>query len=172
MFGRFRKGAGPREPTGGERLEAAVRDALPEADSETIHVVTAMAGLLAAVAYADRTFSDEEVARVRHELGRIHGMTSAGLDAISAVLERHLVEFSTLEIPRCCRTLLDLADRELRVQILEALVTLGAADGSLSTSETNVLRLVTKGLGLSQHDYNEAQRHHRERIAAISPKNG
>ncbi|MFO7181319.1 MAG: TerB family tellurite resistance protein [Pseudomonadota bacterium] len=170
MFGRFRKSAAPREPTGGERLEAAVRNALPDADTETIHVVTAMAGLLAAVAYADRTFSDAELARVRQELGRIHGMTSAGLDAICSVLEQHLVEFSTLEIPRCCRTLLDLADRELRVEILEALVALGAADGSLSTPETNVLRLVTKSLGLSQQDYNEAQRHYRERIAAI-PKN-
>src|SRR3954471_17550002 len=104
MFGRWLRGE--REmapPSGADALRASVARHLPNIDAETVTVVTSMAGLLGAVAYADRDYSLAEEARVRQELGRVQGITQAGIDAICAVLREHIVEISTVQIPRYAR---------------------------------------------------------------------
>ena len=126
-----------------------------------------MVGLLGAVAYADRNYAPEEEAHVRQELGRVHGMTAQGIDAICTVLRQHVVELSTVAIPRFARALVELADEELRREVLSALVALAAADESISLQETNLLRQITKSLGLSQQDYLEAQQQHRQHLDSL-----
>ena len=74
---------------------------------------------------------------------------------------------STLERPRFTRALLELADRDLRYQVLGLLVDLAAADGTISLEEVNMLRSITTALGLTQHDYNELQTQHRERLRSL-----
>ena len=168
MFGRWFKRIG----SDGESDEArpllkAVKQQLPDVDQETVTVVSAVSGLLGAVAYADRDFSDDEVQQVRQELRRIHGMTSQGCEAIVSVLRKHIVEISTVQAPRYCRDLMELADRELRVEILQVLVDLAASDGEISLVEVNLLRQTTTALGLTQDDYNAAQRHHRDKLNSL-----
>ena len=158
MFGRWLKSASAApEPEGAEQFGSTVRAALGEADQETVEVVTAIAGLLGVVAYADREFSAEEQSRVREELIRIQGMSSEGVDAVCAALARHVREIAAVEAPRYSRVLRELADHELRIQVLEVLVALAAADSAITMAETNVLRQLTTSLGLSQQDYNAAQ---------------
>ena len=152
---------------GAEQIAAAVRAHLPSADDETVRVVTCIAGLLGTVAYADRDYSAAEEERVRAELARVHGMPAAGIDAIAEALRRHIVEVSTVQVQRYCRSLRELADRELRVELLEVLVDVAAADGEISHVEVNVLRQVTTALGLDQADYNAAQERHREKLRVL-----
>jgi uncharacterized tellurite resistance protein B-like protein len=167
MFGQWLRAERRTGRSGGGALQESVQRELPGADPETITVVTSMVGLLGAVAYADRDYSDEEEAHVRQELGRVHGMTEQGVDAICKVLREHVVELSTVEIPRFARALVELADDELRREVLGALVGLAAADESITLSETNLLRQITKSLGLSQQDYLEAQQRHREHLVSL-----
>jgi uncharacterized tellurite resistance protein B-like protein len=168
MFGRWLRGEETaNEASGADALRASVARELREADAETISVVTSMAGLLGAVAYADRHYSSAEEARVRHELGRVQGMTPAGIDAICKVLRDNIVEISTVQIPRYARTLVELADTELRREVLSALLDLAAADDSISVVETNLLRQITKSLGLSQQDYVALQARHRDQLEAL-----
>ncbi len=168
MFGRWLKGAAEtRAPEGAEQLKHVVAQQLPEADAESVLVVTAIAGLLGTVAYADRDYSAAEEQRVRQELERVHGMTRAGIDAICAALRQHIVEVSTVQAPRYSRLLVELADRELRVEVLEVMVELAAADGEISVAEVNLLRQVTTALGLTQADYNAAQQQHRDRLTVL-----
>src|SRR3954462_11477864 len=124
MFGRWLSTGRKQELTGMDALEAAVRGELAGAgaDPETIRVVSAMTGLLGAVAYADRNFSPAEEARLLVELGRIHGMTANGARAIAVTLQRHVLAVSSVGIPHYCRTLRELCDRELRLEVLEALL--------------------------------------------------
>ena len=170
MFGQWLRRE-RRAPTasGGGALRESVQRELPEADPETVTVVSSMVGLLGAVAYADRDYSSAEETHVRDELGRVHGMTARGIDAICTVLREHVVEISTVEIPRFARALVELADDELRREVLGALVALAAADESISLAETNLLRQITKSLGLSQQDYLEAQQKHRQHLSALKP---
>ncbi len=167
MFGRWLRGETTNETSGADALRASIARHLPGADPETITVVTSMAGLLGAVAYADRHYSPAEEARVRQELKRVHGMTQVGIDAICAVLREHIVELSTVQIPRYARALVELADVELRLQVLGALVDLAAVDASISVVETNLLRQITKSLGLSQTDYVELQARHRQHLDSL-----
>jgi uncharacterized tellurite resistance protein B-like protein len=167
MFGRWLATQRNPELTGAEALEAAVRRELPEADPETIQVVSAMTGLLGAVAYADRNFSGAEEERLLIELARIHGMTADGARAIAATLRKHVLAVSSVGIPHYCRALRELGDRELRLEVLEALLGLAAADGVIDQAEVNLVRQVTSSLGLSQDDYNEAQARHRGKLASL-----
>ena len=168
MFGRWLRGETETLPqSGGDALRESVARHLPGVDAETITVVTSMAGLLGAVAYADRDYSLAEEARVRQELGRVQGMTASGIDAICLALREHIVEISTVQIPRYARALVELGDVELRREVLSALLDLAAADDSISLVETNMLRQITKSLGLSQDDYLELQAKHRRQLDSL-----
>jgi uncharacterized tellurite resistance protein B-like protein len=171
MFGRWLRATAPDPvPQEAAALLSVVRAHLPDADDSTARVVSAMAGLIGTVAYADRDYTDQEERQLRSQLERIHGMTPAGVDAICGVLKRHIVEVATVQPPRYARDLLELADRELRLEILEVLVDVAASDGEISHVETNVLRQVTTSLGLEQRDYNSAQVRHRDKLASLKPK--
>ncbi len=167
MFGRWLSALAAEPEEAPTDLLSTIRTHLPAADDETVRVVAALSGLLAAVAYADRDYSDAEEAEVRAALGRVHGMTSAGVDAVSAALRRTLVAHVAVEVPRCTRTLRELGDTELRREVLDALVDLAAADGRITTPETNLLRQVTTALGLSQSDYNASQERHKDRLSVL-----
>ncbi|HYQ44289.1 MAG TPA: TerB family tellurite resistance protein [Polyangiaceae bacterium] len=165
MFGRWLKAlTGSEDLSAGGALRASIERELPGADPETISVVTSIAGLLGTVAYADRDYSAAEEARVRAELLRVQGMTESGVDAICKTLRTHIVEISAVETPRFTRALLELADEDLRREVLGAMVELAAADESITLAETNVLRQLTTSLGLSQQDYLELQQRHREHL--------
>jgi uncharacterized tellurite resistance protein B-like protein len=150
------------------QLTAAVRAQLREADSETVQIVAAISGLLACVAYSDRTLSGEERAHAREVLGRVHGMAQGGPDAICAVLERHTAELATINPQSYTRTLREHTDKQMRLEVLDVLLELAAADGEIAFSETQVLRRLTTALGLEQDDYNRAQARHRERLSKPS----
>jgi uncharacterized tellurite resistance protein B-like protein len=167
MFGRWLSALSPEPEKAPSELVSTIRKQLPGADEETVRVVGALAGLLAAVAYADRSYSDVEEAEVRAALGRVHGMSSTGADAVCDALKRTLVSHVAVEVPRCTRTLRELGDTELRREVLDALVDLAAADGRITTPETNLLRQVTTALGLSQSDYNASQERHRDRLSVL-----
>ena len=166
MFGRWLKAlSAGEEVSAGGALRASIERELPDADAETITVVTSIAGLLGTVAYADRDYSTTEEARVRAELLRVQGMTVSGVDAICKTLREHIIEISSVQTPRFARALVELADLDLRREVLGAMVELAAADESITLVETNMLRQLTKSLGLSQQDYLELQERHRQHLA-------
>jgi uncharacterized tellurite resistance protein B-like protein len=168
VFGKWLAKVRADEPTsGGTELAAVIRDHMPGADEESIRVVIAIAGLLAAVAYADRDYSAVEERRVRQELARVHGMTALGVDAIADALRRDIVGLTTVELPRSARTMVELADEELRLEVLEVLVEVAAADGHISHAESTLLRQITTSLGLTQDDYNRAQARHRDKLSVL-----
>jgi uncharacterized tellurite resistance protein B-like protein len=148
-------------------LERVVRAHLVGADDETVRIVCAVAGLLGAVAYADRDYSAVEETRIRQQLARVEGLPSAGVDAICEMLRERIVVVATVEAPVYSRELRELAGRELRVEVLDALVDLAAADDEITVDETNVLRQLATSLGLSQSDYNASQERHRDKLKIL-----
>jgi uncharacterized tellurite resistance protein B-like protein len=171
MFGRWLKSSSPPPVTASAGdLLTAIRQHLPDADAETVRVVTAIAGLIGTVAYADRSYTAEEEAHVCRELARVQGMTAEGIDAVCDLLRRHIVEIATVQVPRYARELRELGDLELRLQVLDVLVDVAASDGAITHLETNVLRQLTTSLGLTQQDYNAAQARHREKLSALKSR--
>jgi uncharacterized tellurite resistance protein B-like protein len=154
-------------PEGARGFAGAVRASLTGSDEETVRIVLAVAGLLGTVAYADRRYSAAEEQRIRQELERIHALTPTGVDAVCAALRQHIVEISTVEAPFYARELLLLTDRDLRLEVLDALVDLAAADDEITVLETNLLRLTATALGLTQDDYNACQMRHRDKLKVL-----
>lgn len=146
----------------GAQLSAAIRDAVPGADRGTVELITAVVGLLAAVAYADRTVSKEEATHLRAEIGRINGLDAQGIEAVAHVLENQALRLSTAYVPRFTRTLREEASEETRMEVLQALLGMAAADGSITFDEVAQLRNMTTALGLGQQHYNALQARHRD----------
>ena len=167
MIFRKRADRAPQPATGGARLQAIVAGYLPDADADTHALVTAIAGLLACVAYADREYHEAEQTHVREALSRVHCLPPAGVDAICTLLRERLVEIAASNPQQHTRSLRELAEPELRREVLDALVDLAAADHELSMAETELLRRTASAMGLTQDDYVAAQSRHRERLSVL-----
>lgn len=162
----WRRDSEANAPELSEQLLAIVGAQLPEADPATVRIVAAISGLLACVAFSDRELHDAERKHLREVLGRVHGMRAEGAEAICGLLERHLTQFTVVNPHSYTRGLRELADREMRLEVLDVLVDIGAADGELSFQETQMLRRLTGALGLDQSDYNTTQARHRDRLTS------
>ncbi len=167
IFRRKDKAAGPA-PHAQERLAEIVEQYLADADDATRRIVTAVAGLLAKVAYADGHYSVQEEATIQKELSRVHGLSQEGVDAICGLLADQISHVALLGDHDWTRDLRELADRSLRLEILEVLVEMAVADHVLKHDEQTQLRRISKALNLSQEDYNAVQAKHRDKLSTLS----
>ena len=170
MFFRFLSGktdSAEGAPTASEALQQLVQASMPAATPEQAAVVGAVAGLLAFVAYADRRYTDDEQRAVRAALSRVEGFPEHAAEAVSALLGERIKDLATEPVQTYTRVLVGLTSRVARVELLDVLMDLAAADELLSIDETHGLRRVTKLLGLSERDYDAAQAQHRHRLSVL-----
>jgi uncharacterized tellurite resistance protein B-like protein len=154
-------------PQARERLAQIVEKYLADADEATQRIVTAVAGLLAKVAYADGHYSEQEEATIRKELSRVHGLSQEGVDAICGLLADQISHVALLGDHDWTRDLRELAARELRLEVLEVLVEMAVADHLLKQEEQTQLRRIAKALSLTQDDYNAVQAKHRDKLSTL-----
>lgn len=145
-------------------LEKAVSEALTDASPTTVRIVAAVAGLLAAVAYADRNITAAEDAHIRDELRRLSGFSAKHVDAVANLLTSEALRISTAFVPRFTRVLREELPIDDRLEILSALLDMAAADGVITHDEVTNLRNLCTALGLSQAHYNQLQHEHRDRL--------
>jgi len=159
---------GDARPQDSDPLGDVVREHMADADDDAQRVVIGVAGLLACVAFADHEYHPNEERMVREELGRIHGLSPRAADAICAVLSAQIGPIVAAGDHRWVRDLRELTDREQRLEILDVLLDLAAADDEFSMTEANYLRRLATALGLEQAEYNEAQAKHRKKLTTLS----
>jgi uncharacterized tellurite resistance protein B-like protein len=155
-------------PEARERLSEIVEQYLTDADDATKRIVTAVAGLLAKIAYADGHYSVQEEATIQKELSRVHGLSQAGVDAICGLLADQISHVALLGDHDWTRDLRELAERELRLEVLEVLVEMAVADHVLKHDEQTQLRRIAKALSLTQDDYNGIQAKHRDKLSTLT----
>jgi uncharacterized tellurite resistance protein B-like protein len=166
----FRRKDKPEEvtPEARDRLAEIVERYLADADDATRRIVTAVAGLLAKVAYADGHYSTQEEATIQKELSRVHGLSQAGVDAICGLLADQISHVALLGDHDWTRDLREFAERELRLEVLEVLVEMAVADEVLKHDEQTQLRRIAKALSLTQNEYNALQAKHRDKLSTLS----
>ena len=167
MFFRRKEEPKTLTPEARDRLAQIVAKYLVEADDATRRIVTAVAGLLAKIAYADGDYSAQEEATIRQELSRVHGLSEAGVDAICGLLADQISHVALLGDHDWTRDLRDLADRALRLEVLEVLVEMAVADQVLKQDEQVQLRRIAKALNLTQDEYNALQAKHRDKLSTL-----
>jgi len=167
LFGNKGKKQPLDDASADELLQSVVSGVMPQADADTVSIVSACAGLLAGVAYADRDYSPAESQEIERQLGAIEGIGPGGIQAITRVLDLHRVELASVHIVRFARTLKELGTRDLREHVLAMLVALAASDDTITLAEVNTLRQLTSALGLEQADYNRLQAEHRQKLETL-----
>lgn len=167
MFFRRKEEPKTLTPEARDRLAEIVAKYLVEADDATRRIVTAVAGLLAKIAYADGDYSSQEETTIRQELSRVHGLSEAGVDAICGLLADQISHVALLGDHDWTRDLRDLADRALRLEVLEVLVEMAVADQVLRHEEQVQLRRIAKALNLTQDEYNAVQAKHRDKLSTL-----
>src|SRR3954468_20283304 len=96
----------PEKPSAADaRLREVVQQALPDADADTVSIVTACAGLLAGIAYADRDFSAAEAREIERLLGSVEGLGALGAAPIVNALQAHRIELASVHAIRFARVL-------------------------------------------------------------------
>ncbi|MCA9618414.1 MAG: TerB family tellurite resistance protein [Myxococcales bacterium] len=167
MFGWLKRDPSAADPEQARALYAAVREHLDGADDVQVRIVASFAALLICIAYADHEYSREEEALVRRMLARVQGLDGFAVDAIVRILDEHKVRIVGAEATTYARELLELTEEDFRLEVLDGLVDLAAADGTIRVAETNVLRQAARALGLSQAQYNASQARHRDKLAVL-----
>lgn len=167
MFFRKKRRAAPPPATVGETLLALVREHMPDADETEVRIIAAVAGLLASVAYADGEYSRAEKRMVERLLHRIHGIPRRAVEAITALLDERVAELARGDVHEHTRAIKEGTEREARIEVLEVLMELAAADGVVSVAETELMRRVAKLLGLSSPEYAAVQGRHRDKLSVI-----
>jgi len=164
----FRRPTEPPPATVDQKLLAVVRDHLPQADEAEVRVVAAVAGLFACVAYADKDYSADEADEIRRYLGHIHDLPPAAADAISDLLDRATPDLARNGVHIHTRAVKEGTERGARIEVLDVLMDIAAADGTIRLSETELLRQVAKLLGLTTDEYLAVQDRHRDKLEVLS----
>lgn len=147
-------------------LHELLEEHLPNEDADTRRLIAAIAGLLAAVADADGVYDPSEERTIREELRRVHVLSDGGVEAVVMLLRTHLRTLGKDDLAHAAvaRALLD---RDGRLEVLDTLLEVAAADGVVSTPETNLLRRLATALGLTQADYTALQSRHRDKLGVL-----
>jgi uncharacterized tellurite resistance protein B-like protein len=160
-------GEASRTPAASEELIALVARAMPQAGAREAAIVGALAGLMACVAHADRKYSEAEREAVSSAFGKIGAIASDALGAIEELFSERLAELAHEPMQTYTRVLYENLERPARLEVLDALMDLAAADEVLDMQETNLLRRIARGLGLSDQEYVASQQQHRARLSVL-----
>lgn len=157
-------GTGADEEAGG--AVSRIASALERFPRERARYLAAFAYLLSRVARADQYVSDEE----RQEMLRIvseHGLTGeeAGLVVDMARSQSEL--FGHAEDFVVARELQETATREQKLEILDCLFAVSAADLEISTVEDNEIRRISSELRLTHADFIGVRRNWRRHLGVL-----
>lgn len=172
MFFRRKRPAKPPKPTVGDALLTMVREHMPDADEVEVRIVAAVAGLFACVAWADGEYSRDEARMVRRLLEHIHDLPPRAVDAICALLDERVGDLARGDVHEHTRAIKQGTERGARIEVLDVLMDLAAADGTITVAETELLRRVAKLLGLSVDEYVAAQSRHKDKLSVLGGGGG
>jgi uncharacterized tellurite resistance protein B-like protein len=156
-----------RTPRASEELHGLVMRSMPKADAQEAAIVGALAGLMASVVHADRQYTEAEREAVSSALAKLGTLAPEALGAIEELFAERLVELAHEPLQTYTRVLYEGLERPARHEVFEALMDLAAADEVLDMQETNLLRRIARGLGLSDHEYVASQERHRARLSVL-----
>jgi uncharacterized tellurite resistance protein B-like protein len=130
-------------------MEAILQD-VAEND---IKYVTGFSGLLGKVAYADMEISEDEVAKMQSVLSSTLLLKDAQVGSIIEMLQKHSVQLCSIEDYRYVRMINEVCDNEQKMELIEAMFAVAAADETVSSEEDSAIYVVSKGIGLSHKDF-------------------
>jgi uncharacterized tellurite resistance protein B-like protein len=138
-------------------LFAELEQLLHTYSDEEVKLITGFSGLLGKVAYSDRIIKDEELKEIEKILLESTSLSSSLYEAVLDVVRRNTKELKGLQDYRYLRILNEVCSKEQKMDILQALFAVAAADDEIDFHEDHDLAIIAKGLNLSQQEFTEVR---------------
>jgi uncharacterized tellurite resistance protein B-like protein len=168
FFGLGRSSEPQHQPTTASAKRIASE--LAHLDRDEARYVATFAYLLGRIARADLQITADESDEMRRILA---GLAQLSLDQAEIVVEivRNQAElFGGTENFLVAREFNEIATRQQKLNLLECLFAVAAADGSVSASEDDEIRRLANELCLPHGDFIAARRQYREHLAVLREK--
>jgi uncharacterized tellurite resistance protein B-like protein len=163
-----------RERVSGVRTAPSDPEALTELetrlerlDPEQARYVAAFAYVLARVAHADLDVHDSEVAEIRRRVATLAELSDFESGIVAEIAQQLATQLGGTENYTVTRSFRRIASHAQRIQLLECLHAVAAADGSILTSESGEISSITEELGLTRAELNSVRASWKSHLAAL-----
>lgn len=120
--------------------------------------ITAYAGIIGKVSYADMEISSVEVNRMQEIFETVLKLSKANASLLVSILKSHRIQLFSIEDHFYSRLVNELLSLDEKKALLEASFEVAAADGSVSKEEDVVLYDVSRSMHLSHRDFIDVKR--------------
>ena len=159
-------GAPDRAPSEGEAIRriAGELDALP--DDRALYLAS-LAYVLGRVAHADSQFSDDETQKMQDILQLLGHLPEAQAVLVVEIAKNQVRLFGGTENYVVTRRFRELSTTEQRLELLECVFAVSAADDSITVVEEGQARQISSELGLTHAQFLEARSAYVEHLEAL-----
>jgi len=147
-----------------------VKENFPHFNDEQLTRVTGISGLLARVAYVDFHFDPKEKIHMHKALTEMTNFTNEEITSITDLSVKYIKELAGLENHKLVHSLKEVLDRNSRYDLVQALFYLAASDGVVENIESEEIRIIVKGLDLSDKHFLAARAKVSDKLKALNIK--
>ena len=140
---------------------------LNQLEPQRARFVAAFAYILSRVAHADMEISDEETRAMERIVVEHGGLPEDQAIIVVQMAKTHNALFGGTENFLVTREFNRMANKAEKVALLDCLFAVSAAEGSVSTVESNVIRQIADELKLDHKDYVEVRSRYRDDLAVL-----
>ena len=159
------RGATERPPATGHGDTDTVRQIVSELEAlepARAQFLAAFAYVLSRIAHADSHISDDETEKMRDVVQKLGHLPDAQAVLVVAIAKGQATLFGGTENYLVTREFREIATTEQRLELLDCLFAVAAADGSISAIEESQAGQIAKELGFTQPEYASALAAHAE----------
>jgi uncharacterized tellurite resistance protein B-like protein len=167
----FDGAAGAGEGDSAQGAVSRIAGALERFPPERARYLAGFAYLLGRVARADQHVSSEEAREMRRLVAE-HGLTDDEAELVVEMADSQNELFGHSEDFVVARELQGLATRDQKLQILDCLFAVSAADDGISTVEDNEIRRISSELRLTHGDFIGVRAQWRDQLSVLRQPDG
>lgn len=142
-------------------------DRLDRLEPDRARFVAAFAYILSRAARADLEISDEETAAMERIVSKLGGLPEEQAIIVVQMAKTQNLLFGGTENYLVTREFNRIASREEKLALLDCLFAVSAADETITTVESNVIRQIAEELLLDHADFIEVRSRFRDRLAVL-----
>ena len=149
----FFKGENKTQVTRYSKLYDRLSSEYKDLSEKELVIASCVAGLLARVAYVDFNLDPNESKEIERVLSQWKFNFSIDSKHVSQMAIKHIKDMAGLENHLYVHPLKEILSKEERYSILQSLFLVAASDGSVESIESEEIRLIAKGLELSNQHF-------------------
>ncbi len=135
------------------QLFIELQNNFPDLSEKDLVVSSCIAGLLARIAYVDFHLDPEEIRKIDHLIQDWSFNPEIDSSVLANMAITHIKEMAGLENHLYVHPLNEYLSQEDKYRVLQSLFLVAASDGNVDTVESEEIRIITKGLNLSNQHF-------------------